>query len=162
MSRRSAAQAREILGDPKYHCKVISKFINVLMVDGKKSIAEKIVYDALKLVSKKAEARDGVAPEQVVFYKALENVCPSVEIKSKRLGGATYQIPVSVPESRRKALGFRYIVEAARKRGEKGMVLRLAGELADAFDLKGAAVKKREDVTKMAMANQAFASIVRH
>lgn len=168
MPRRREVPKREILPDPKYHNELLAKFINVLMVDGKKSTAEKIIYGALKLMEertkkmKKAEGdEDGSASNvhQVLRYfeSALDNVRPTVEVRSRRVGGATYQVPVEVRMERSIALGMRWIVKAARSRGEKGMMLRLAGELLDAFENKGSAVKKREETHKMAKANQAFA-----
>ena len=152
MPRRRVIATRKILPDPKFGSEVLAKFVNVVMVDGKKSIAEKIVYGALETASKKAEkeALD-------IFEVALENIRPSVEVKSRRVGGSTYQVPVEVRPSRRNALAMRWLVEASRKRGEKSMALRLAGELVDASDNKGSAVKKREDVHRMADANKAFA-----
>jgi len=152
MSRRRAAVKRDILPDPKYHDKSLAKFINIVMKSGKKSIAEKIVYGALDIVNDKAktEGMDG-------FNKALDNIKPLVEVKSRRVGGATYQVPVEVRPSRQAALAMRWLVEASRKRGEKSMGKRLAGELMDAFENKGNAVKKKEDTHRMAEANKAFA-----
>ncbi|GGO89465.1 MAG: 30S ribosomal protein S7 [Oceanospirillaceae bacterium] len=152
MPRRRVAAKREILPDPKFGNKTLAKFINHLMVSGKKSVAEKIVYGALD----KIEERTKGDPLEV-FEKALETVQPMVEVKSRRVGGATYQVPVEVRPSRRNALAMRWLVEYARKRGEKSMALRLAGELIDASEGRGAAVKKREDVHRMAEANKAFA-----
>ncbi|MFT4581851.1 MAG: small subunit ribosomal protein S7 [Gammaproteobacteria bacterium] len=149
MSRRHAAQKREILPDPKYGDQVLAKFINLVMSRGKKSVAEKIVYGALADLSVKGEAL-------VLFKQALENVEPKVEVKSRRVGGATYQVPVEVRPHRRMALAMRWLVDAARKRSEKSMEKRLAGELMDASDNRGSAVKKREDTHKMADANRAF------
>lgn len=172
MPRRREVPKREILPDPKHHSELLAKFINVLMVSGKKSIAEKIIYGALDVMNdrvKKSKKSDGEgdAGEQGgtgsvggvlrYFEQALDNVRPSVEVRSRRVGGATYQVPVEVRTDRSIALGMRWIVQAARLRGEKGMMLRLAGELMDAFESKGSAVKKREDTHKMAKANQAFA-----
>ncbi len=168
MPRRKEVPKREILPDPKHHSELLAKFINVLMEDGKKSIAEKIVYGALDLLgkrvkSKKREDDDGdqgrgsATGVLSYFSDALNEVCPSVEVRSRRVGGATYQVPVEVRKERSIALGMRWIVQAARARGEKGMMLRLAGELGDALERKGSAVKKREDTHKMAKANQAFA-----
>ena len=148
MPRRRVIGQRKILPDPKFG----SKFINVLMVDGKKSIAEKIVYTALDTLAQRT-GKDHLE----AFEAALENVRPTVEVKSRRVGGSTYQVPVEVRPIRRNALGMRWIVEAARKRGDKSMALRLANELSDAVENKGAAVKKREDVHRMAEANKAFA-----
>ncbi|GGC12057.1 30S ribosomal protein S7 [Marinobacterium zhoushanense] len=152
MPRRRVAAKREILPDPKFGNITLAKFINHLMVSGKKSVAERIVYGAL---SKIEERTKGDAIE--LFDKALETVQPVVEVKSRRVGGATYQVPVEVRPSRRTALAMRWLVDAARKRGEKSMALRLAGELIDASEGRGAAVKKREDVHRMAEANKAFA-----
>jgi small subunit ribosomal protein S7 len=152
MPRRRVAAKREILPDPKFGNITLAKFINHLMVSGKKSVAERIVYGAL---SKIEERTKGDALE--LFDKALETVQPVVEVKSRRVGGATYQVPVEVRPSRRTALAMRWLVDAARKRGEKSMALRLAGELIDASEGRGAAVKKREDVHRMAEANKAFA-----
>ncbi|MFZ7142683.1 30S ribosomal protein S7 [Avibacterium avium] len=152
MPRRRRIEPRKILPDPKFGSELLAKFINVLMVDGKKSIAESIVYDALETLAQRTgkEALEA-------FEIALENVRPTVEVKSRRVGGSTYQVPVEVRPARRNALGMRWIVEAARKRGDKSMALRLANELSDASENKGAAVKKREDVHRMAEANKAFA-----
>ncbi|PVX39181.1 SSU ribosomal protein S7P [Pasteurella langaaensis DSM 22999] len=152
MPRRRRIEPRKILPDPKFGSELLAKFINVLMVDGKKSIAESIVYNALDTLAQRTgkEALEA-------FEVALENVRPTVEVKSRRVGGSTYQVPVEVRPTRRNALGMRWIVEAARKRGDKSMALRLANELSDAADNKGAAVKKREDVHRMAEANKAFA-----
>ncbi|MEH6452507.1 MAG: 30S ribosomal protein S7 [Psychromonas sp.] len=152
MPRRRVVGTRKILPDPKFGSEVLAKFVNVVMVDGKKSISEKIVYGALEVAANKTskEALD-------LFEVALENIRPSVEVKSRRVGGSTYQVPVEVRPSRRNALAMRWLVEASRKRGEKSMALRLAGELVDAADNKGSAVKKREDVHRMADANKAFA-----
>ncbi|MEO5574561.1 MAG: 30S ribosomal protein S7 [Gammaproteobacteria bacterium] len=151
MPRRRVAAKRVILPDPKYGNEMLAKFVNVIMSDGKKSIAEKIIYTALdQVVSKnKGEAME-------VLNKALENVRPMVEVKSRRVGGATYQVPVEVRSTRRTALAMRWLVDAARKRSEKSMSLRLAGEILDAFESKGSAVKKREETHRMADANKAF------
>ena len=151
MPRRRSVEARKILPDPKFGSELLAKFINVIMVDGKKSVAESIVYGALETLAQ----RTGKEPLEA-FEVALENVRPTVEVKSRRVG-STYQVPVEVRPVRRNALGMRWIVEAARKRGDKSMALRLANELSDASDNKGAAVKKREDVHRMAEANKAFA-----
>lgn len=151
MPRRRVPVKRETLPDPKFGDQLLAKFINHVMESGKKSIAESIVYGALDRVQEK----NGGDPLEV-FNQALENIAPMVEVKSRRVGGATYQVPVEVRPSRRNALAMRWLVDAARKRGEKSMALRLAGELADAADGKGAAVKKREDVHRMAEANRAF------
>lgn len=152
MARRREIPKRQVLPDPKFGNEVLSKFINILMMDGKKSVAEKIVYGALDRVSEKSK---GESLE--VFVKALDNVRPMVEVKSRRVGGANYQVPVEVRGPRGQALAMRWLVEAARKRGEKSMGLRLAGELMDAFENRGGAVKKREDAHRMAEANKAFA-----
>jgi small subunit ribosomal protein S7 len=151
MSRRRVAERREILPDPKYGNKVLAKFINMVMRSGKKSIAEKIVYGALDEISHKGK---GDALE--TFKKALDNVRPVVEVKSRRVGGATYQIPVEVRADRSTTLAMRWLVDAAKNRGEKNMGLRLAGELLDAAENRGTAMKKREDTHKMAEANKAF------
>ncbi len=151
MSRRHAAVKREILPDPKFGDLVVSKFMNNLMLDGKKSVAEKIVYGAFDSIDLKTKT-DPIE----IFKKALDEVGPVVEVKSRRVGGATYQVPIEVRPSRRQALAMRWLVDAARKRSEKSMPQRLAGELSDASEGKGSAVKKREDVHKMAEANKAF------
>jgi small subunit ribosomal protein S7 len=151
MPRRREVPKREILPDPKFGDQTLAKFVNILMVDGKKSVAEKIIYDALDLIRER-----GKADSLEVFNGALENVRPVVEVKSRRVGGATYQVPVEVRPSRRNALAMRWLVEASRKRGEKSMMQRLAGELMDAYEKRGGAVKKREDVHRMAEANKAF------
>ncbi len=152
MSRRRAAVKRDILPDPKYHDKDLAKFINVIMMHGKKSVAEKIVYGALDILVEKTKT-DALE----AFNKALDNIKPTVEVKSRRVGGATYQVPVEVRPDRQSALAMRWLSEAARKRGEKSMGRRLAGELIDAYENKGSAVKKREDTHRMAEANKAFA-----
>ena len=152
MPRRRVAAKREILPDPKFGNVTLAKFINHLMISGKKSVAERIVYGALS----KIEERTKADPLEL-FDKALETVQPVVEVKSRRVGGATYQVPVEVRPSRRTALAMRWLVDASRGRGEKSMALRLAGELLDAAEGRGAAVKKREDVHRMAEANKAFA-----
>ena len=152
MPRRRVAAKREILPDPKFGNTVLAKFINHVMVSGKKSVAEKIVYGALD----KIQERTSQDPLEL-FEKALEAIQPAVEVKSRRVGGATYQVPVEVRPARRMALAMRWAVDASRKRGEKSMALRLAGELIDASEGRGAAVKKREDVHRMAEANKAFA-----
>jgi len=152
MARRRVAQKREVLPDPKYKSELIAKFINMVMMHGKKSIAEGIVYGALDNVADKKHEE-----AQTVLEVALDNVRPSVEVKSRRVGGATYQVPVEVRVSRRNTLAMRWIIDAARKRGEKGMGARLAGELFDAAENRGSAVKKREDTHRMADANKAFA-----
>ena len=152
MPRRREVPKRIILPDPKFGSLVLAKFINTIMKDGKKSIAEKVVYVALDEIASK-KGNDGMD----ILDTALDNVRPSVEVKSRRVGGATYQVPVEVRASRQNALAMRWLVEAARKRGEKSMALKLAGELMDAAEKRGSAVKKREDTHKMADANKAFA-----
>ena len=151
MPRRRVAANREILPDPKFGNITLAKFMNHVMVSGKKSVAERIVYGALDIV----EDRLKKSPVEV-FEEALDNVAPLVEVKSRRVGGATYQVPVEVRPSRRTALAMRWLVDYARSRGEKSMPQRLAGELVDAVQGKGGAVKKREDVHRMAEANKAF------
>jgi small subunit ribosomal protein S7 len=151
MPRRRVAARRSILPDPKFGSVTLAKFMNHLMVDGKKSVAEKIVYGALGTISDR-----GNADPLKVFESALENIAPLVEVKSRRVGGATYQVPVEVRPDRRNALSMRWLVEYARARGEKSMALRLAGEILDASQGRGSAVKKREDVHRMAEANRAF------
>ncbi|MCG8379984.1 MAG: 30S ribosomal protein S7 [Proteobacteria bacterium] len=151
MSRRHVADKREILPDPKYGDKILAKFINIIMRSGKKSIAEKIVYGALDEIGGK-----GNSEPLEVFNKALENVRPIVEVKSRRVGGATYQIPVEIRADRSMTLAMRWVVDAAKSRGEKNMGLRLAGELLDASENRGSAIKKREDTHRMAEANKAF------
>ncbi|TBR40844.1 30S ribosomal protein S7 [Marinomonas agarivorans] len=152
MPRRRVVAKREVLPDPKHGSQLLAKFINHVMVSGKKSVAESIVYKALDAVAEKSKTDEPMA----VFEKALEAVQPMVEVKSRRVGGATYQVPVEVRPARRSALSMRWLVDSARKRGEKSMALRLAGEIIDAAENKGAAVKKREDVHRMAEANRAF------
>ncbi|RLU01706.1 30S ribosomal protein S7 [Ketobacter sp.] len=151
MPRRRVVAKREILPDPKFQSQVLAKFINHVMESGKKSVAERIVYGALDKVAEKTNENPVDA-----FEKALEALRPMVEVKSRRVGGATYQVPVEVRPNRRTALAMRWMVEAARKRGEKSMPLRLAGEIMDAIEGKGSAIKKREDVHRMAEANKAF------
>ncbi len=151
MSRRHRAEKREVNPDPKFGDVVLSKFMNSIMLDGKKSVAERIVYGALDEVEQKAKA-DPVE----TFHSALENVAPSVEVRSRRVGGATYQVPVEVRTERRQALAIRWMISAARKRIETTMIARLSGEIMDAANNRGAAVKKREDTHKMADANKAF------
>jgi small subunit ribosomal protein S7 len=152
MSRRHRAEKREINPDPKYGDQVITKFMNAVMNQGKKSVAERIVYGALE----RMESRAKQDPVQL-FRQALENVMPAVEVRSRRVGGATYQVPVEVRADRRQALAIRWIITAARARNENTMVERLSGELLDAANNRGTAVKKREDTHKMAEANRAFA-----
>ncbi|HEY7841346.1 MAG TPA: 30S ribosomal protein S7 [Gammaproteobacteria bacterium] len=151
MSRRRVAERREILADPKYSDQTVARFINMVMRRGKKSIAERIVYGALEEITNKKKGN----PVEV-FNKAMENVRPIVEVKSRRVGGATYQIPVEVRPDRSFALAMRWLVDAAKNRGEKDMGLRLAAELMDAAENRGTAIKKREDTHKMAEANKAF------
>ena len=153
MSRRRKPEIRTILPDPKYKSELLAKFINRIMERGKKSRAEEIVYTALQTIGEKKKTDQPMT----VLEAALENVRPSVEVKSRRVGGATYQVPVEVRTVRRNALAMRWLIEAARSRGEQGMAARLAAELLDAADHRGAAVKKREDTHKMAEANKAFA-----
>lgn len=168
MPRRREVPKREIMPDPKFHSEILAKFINVLMISGKRSTAEKIVYGALDILNERlknaavdddgeSSSSEGGSKAIRKFEKALANVRPTVEVKSRRVGGATYQVPVEVRADRSIALGMRWIVQSARSRGEKGMTSRLAGELVDAFENKGSAVKKREDTHRMAKANQAFA-----
>ena len=177
MSRRKAAPKRTILPDPKFGSELLAKFINHLMCDGKKSVAERIVYGSLSIIDerikdkkfKKQDEEDGDSGESGsgskgskltaldVFTKALENVKPMVEVKSRRVGGATYQIPIEVRPVRSLTLSMRWLVDAAKKRSEKSMALRLANEFIDAYDYKGTAYKKRDETHRMAKANQAFA-----
>ena len=152
MPRRRVVAKREVLPDPKFNNATLAKFMNHVMVSGKKSVAESIVYGALDIVKERAPGKDPIE----VFDEALENIAPMVEVKSRRVGGATYQVPVEVRPSRRVALSMRWLVEYARNRGEKSMRQRLAGEIMDASQGKGNAVKKREDVHRMAEANKAF------
>ncbi len=151
MSRRHAAEKREIHPDAQFGDLVVAKFMNSVMVRGQKSTAEKIVYGAIKRLEEKTK-QNGLE----MFHNALENVKPVVEVKSRRVGGATYQVPVEVRADRRQALAIRWIIEAARKRSEKTMEEKLFGELMDAFNNRGNAIRKREDVHKMAEANKAF------
>ena len=151
MSRRNRAPKREVLPDAVYGDKVLTKFINRLMLDGKKSVAEGIVYGALEIIEK----RTGNDPVKS-FHEALDNVKPAIEVRSRRVGGATYQVPVEVRSARAQALAIRWLISAARKRNETTMVDRLSGELMDAANNRGAAVKKREDTHRMAEANKAF------
>ena len=152
MSRRHSAEKREILPDPKFGNVVVTKFMNSIMHAGKKSVAEQIVYGAFE----KIKLRTGQESLKV-FKDAIDNVKPAIEVRSRRVGGATYQVPVEVRTVRRNALAMRWIIEASRSRGEQGMAARLAAELMDAADHRGAAVKKREDTHKMAEANKAYA-----
>eukprot|EP01012_Entosiphon_sulcatum_P025836 TRINITY_DN3120_c0_g1_i11.p1 TRINITY_DN3120_c0_g1~~TRINITY_DN3120_c0_g1_i11.p1 ORF type:complete len:157 (+),score=31.58 TRINITY_DN3120_c0_g1_i11:654-1124(+) len=151
MARRRRPEKREILPDPKFGDIVLSKFMNSVMLDGKKSVAEGIVYSALETVETRAK-RDPIG----VFHDALNNIKPGIEVRSRRVGGATYQVPVEVRTERRQALAIRWIIDAARKRGEQTMQDRLSNELLDAVNNRGSAVKKREDTHRMAEANKAF------
>ena len=151
MSRRHSAVKREVNPDPKFGNIIITKFMNSIMYDGKKSAAETIVYGALSMI----EAKTKQGP-LTVFEQALENVMPTIEVRSRRVGGATYQVPVEVRSVRRQALGIRWLISAARERNEKTMTERLSAELLDASNSRGNAVKKREDVHRMAEANRAF------
>ena len=150
--RRKKAPVREVMPDPIYNNIVVTKFINKVMFDGKKSIAEKIIYSAIDMIDSKRE-ESGIE----IFVKALENVKPIIEVKSRRVGGATYQVPVEVRPVRQQSLAMRWLVDSSRKRNERTMAQRLANELMDAADQKGSAFKKKEDVYKMAEANKAFA-----
>ena len=152
MPRKGHIQKRDVLADPLYNNKVVTKLINNIMLDGKKGVAQKIVYGAFAKVEEKAGK-----PALDVFEEAMNNVMPLLEVKARRIGGANYQVPIEVRPERRQTLGIRWILAAARKRGEKVMAQRLAGELLDAANNTGAAVKKREDTHKMAEANKAFA-----
>jgi small subunit ribosomal protein S7 len=174
MSRRRVASKRAILPDPNYHSEMLAKFINHLMRDGKKSVAEKVVYGALgqvitknpkSEVSDEGESGEGTGSGSVgqqkrgldLLNRALDNIRPNVEVRSRRVGGATYQVPMEVRDERKNALGMRWLIQSARDRGEKGMINRLANEIIDAIAGRGNAVKKREDMHRMAKANQAFA-----
>ncbi len=152
MPRKREVPKREVLPDPKYHSVLLSRFINMLMVDGKKSIAERIIYGALDIINER-----GRGDVIELLNQALDNVSPKVEVKSRRVGGATYQVPVEVRPSRRNTLAMRWMIDSARKRGEKSMARRLAGEISDAAESRGSAVKKREETHRMAEANKAFA-----
>ncbi|MDR0555684.1 MAG: 30S ribosomal protein S7 [Holosporaceae bacterium] len=152
MGRRRAAERREVLPDPRFGSVLVAKFVNSAMHDGKKSVSEKILHEAFGFITKKS-GKQGID----VFEGALSNVRPSVELKSRRVGGATYQVPVEVRFDRSQALAMRWILANARKRSEKTMILKLAGELLDAYNGRGGAIKKREDTHKMAEANRAFA-----
>ena len=154
MSRRAQAPKRTILPDPKYGSELLAKFMNMIMNDGKKSVAERIIYGALDRISEKESQAEVTALE--LLEQALENVKPMVEVKSRRVGGATYQIPIEVRPARRQTLAMRWLIDAARKRSEKSMAHRLAHELMDAADNRGTAVKKKEDTHRMAEANKAF------
>ncbi len=154
MSRRTTSTKREVLPDPKYSSSLLAKFINIVMIDGKKSVAEKIVYDALETLIE----RLGQSPERAsdLFAEVLDNIKPVVEVKSRRVGGATYQIPVEIRQDRREALAMRWLIEAARSRNENNMKLKLANELIDASNNRGNAIKKKEETHRMAEANKAF------
>jgi small subunit ribosomal protein S7 len=152
MPRRAAAAKREILPDPVYNSQLVTKFMNVIMKDGKKTVAERILYDALEEIGE----RSGEDPMKV-FKKAIDNVKPTVEVKSRRVGGSTYQVPVEVRPGRRLALSFRWILQSAARRGEKTMRQKLAGELMEAAEIRGGAIKKKDDTHRMAEANKAFA-----
>ena len=151
MSRRHSAEKREVIPDAKFGDVILAKFMNSIMYDGKKSVAEAIVYDAFDIIEQKSRAEP-----LGVFKQALENVAPAIEVRSRRVGGATYQVPVEVRMERRQALAIRWIIAAARSRNDKTMVDRLSSELMDAANNRGAAVKKREDTHRMAEANRAF------
>ncbi len=151
MSRRHRAEKREIFPDPKFGDRVVTKFMNSLMSDGKKSVAERIVYGAFDEIQSKTSQEP-----LTTFHDALENVCPSIEVRSRRVGGATYQVPIEVRPERSQALAIRWLIAAARGRSEKTMVRRLSGELLDAANNRGVSVKKREDTHRMAEANRAF------
>ena len=151
MPRRREVPKRTILPDPKFGDQTVAKFVNVIMLNGKKSIAEKILYGALDVIKEK-----GTGEPLEVFYQALENIRPVVEVKSRRVGGATYQVPVEVRPNRRNALAMRWLVDAARNRNEKSMKQRLAGELSDASEGRGAAARKKDEIRRMAEANKAF------
>ncbi|MCW5570753.1 MAG: 30S ribosomal protein S7 [Steroidobacteraceae bacterium] len=155
MSRRAQAPHREILPDPKFHSDMLAKFMNVVMESGKKSAAERIIYGAIDRIGEKTGKQGGDA--LAVLSQALDNVKPVVEVKSRRVGGATYQVPVEVRATRRQTLAMRWVIEAARGRSEKSMAARLAHELMEAAENRGAAVRKREDTHRMAEANKAFA-----
>ena len=152
MPRRREIAKREVLPDPLYNSQLVTKFVNVVMRDGKKSVAERILYDALEVIRERTQD-----DPMKVFKKAVENVKPSVEVKSRRVGGSNYQVPVEVRPSRKLALSMRWIIQSAQKRGEKTMKLKLAGELGDAAENRGGAMKKKEDTHRMAEANKAFA-----
>ena len=155
MSRRAQAPVRQILPDPKFNNDMLAKFMNVVMKSGKKSAAERIIYGAIERITEKTGKQGGDAI--ALLSQALENVKPVVEVKSRRVGGATYQVPVEVRSTRRQTLAMRWVIEAARARSEKSMAFRLAHELLEAAENRGAAVRKREDTHRMAEANKAFA-----
>ena len=152
MPRRAEVPKREVLPDPVYNSQLVSKFVNAIMINGKKTIAERILYDALEIVGEQTSE-----DPMKVFKKAVDSVKPAVEVKSRRVGGSTYQVPIEVRPNRRLALSFRWLLESAKRRGEKTMKQKLAGELMDAAENRGAAIKKREDTHRMAEANKAFA-----
>jgi small subunit ribosomal protein S7 len=152
MPRKGEVPKREILPDPKYKSRLVSKFVNCMMTDGKKSVSESIMYGAFEIIEMKTKE-----PPLKVFEKAMDNVRPVIEVKSRRVGGSTYQVPVEVRQTRRSALGIRWLIGFARKRSEKTMAERLAAELMDAANQRGATIKKREDTHRMAEANKAFA-----
>jgi small subunit ribosomal protein S7 len=152
MPRKGEVRRRDVLPDPKFHDRLVTKFVNAMMFGGKKSTAERIFYGALDLVAQRTKE-----DPLVIFRRALDNVKPSVEVRSRRVGGATYQVPVEVRPVRRMSLGMRWLVSFARSRGEKSMADRLAGEIVDAANSRGAAIKKKEDTHRMADANKAFA-----
>jgi small subunit ribosomal protein S7 len=153
MARRREIVKRQVLPDPVYNSTTLTKFINAVMVDGKKSIAEGIVYGAMDIIKQRTNDEDSIG----IFNQALENSKPLLQVKSRRVGGATYQVPIEVAPSTRRALAFRWIIEFARKRGEKTMKERLAGELIDCYNKQGSTIKRREDTHRMADANKAFA-----
>ena len=152
MPRRAEVPKREVLPDPVYNSQLVSKFINAIMMDGKKTIAERILYDALEIVGEQTSE-----DPMKIFKKAVDSVKPAVEVKSRRVGGSTYQVPIEGRPNRRLALSFRWLLESSKRRGEKTMKQKLAGELMDAAENRGAAIKKREDTHRMAEANKAFA-----
>ena len=152
MPRRAEVPKREVLPDPVYNSQLVSKFINAIMINGKKTIAERILYDALEIVGEQTSE-----DPMKIFKKAVDSVKPAVEVKSRRVGGSTYQVPIEVRPNRRLALSFRWLLESSKRRGEKTMKQKLAGELMDAAENRGAAIKKREDTHRMAEANKAFA-----
>ncbi len=152
MPRRGNVPKREILPDPMYNSVLVTKLVNSIMLDGKKGVAQKVVYDAFDIIKKKTDRNP-----QEVFTEALNNIMPSLEVKARRVGGATYQVPIEVRPERRQTLGLRWLTDYARRRGEKTMKERLAGEIIDAVNNTGASVKKREDTHKMAESNKAFA-----
>ncbi|MCY4444178.1 MAG: 30S ribosomal protein S7 [Proteobacteria bacterium] len=157
MARRNSAELREVLGDPIYGDKTVTKFINCMMVDGKKRVSEKIFYDALKIIENRGVGQFGAESSLDVFKLALDHVKPSVEVRSRRVGGSNYQVPVEVRPQRKQALSIRWLIESARKRSGRSMTERLAAEFMDAALKRGASIKRREDILKMAEANKAFA-----